>query len=184
MTNCAACGCSPGKRSDNHRSVADSASAGERGVAAENGRSEVAPRPRSLGRALRKQRSRWLHLTRAQRICRVLFCGVAPVMLSVFPFVFGSAREDQIGGCPDNAAPTAESVPAMLADSGAVEKLDLTDKLSIAVTIYAGDQNYGGQVGMRRQMGRLIRGLYQVAQCFPAVKAIRADPLARRRTAR
>jgi hypothetical protein len=31
---------------------------------------------------------------------------------------------------------------------------------------------------MRRQMGRLMRGLHQVAQCFPMVKVIRTDLLA------
>lgn len=66
----------------------------------------------------------------------------------------------------------------MLDDCGTVEKLDLTDRLSIAVTIYADDENHGGQVDLRRQMGRLMRGLHQVAQCFPAVKIIRADLLA------
>jgi hypothetical protein len=99
-------------------------------------------------------------------------------MLVVLPFIVGASSDDQVGACPEGAAPTAESVPAMLADSGAVEKFDLTDRLSIAVTIYAGDLNHGGQADMRRQMGRLMRELHQVAQCFPVVEVIRADLLA------
>src|SRR5579859_6000685 len=145
MTNCAACGCPSGKRSDHRRSVTDSASAGGQGAAAESDRREPDLPSWSFGRALRKQRSRWLHLTGSQRMRRVLFYGLAPVMLTVLPFMLGASSDDQAGACPDDAAPTAESVPAMLAGSGAVEKLDLTDKSLIAVTIYAQDQNYGGQ---------------------------------------
>jgi hypothetical protein len=178
MMNCAACGCSSGKRPEHRRSVTDSVSAGEQGAAAESARREPGLPPRLLGRALRKQRSRWLHLTGTQRMRRVLCYGVAPVMLAVLPFILGPSSDDQVRACPDGAAPTAESVPAMLADSGAVEKFDLTDRLSIAVTIYAGDENHGGQGDMRRQMGWLMRGLHQVEQCFPLVKFIRADLLA------
>jgi hypothetical protein len=99
-------------------------------------------------------------------------------MLLVVPWVLTASTEDQLGPCPEDSAPTAESVPAMLDGCGAVEKLDLTDQLSIAVTIYADDENHGGQVDLRRQLGRLMRGLHQVAQCFPAIKIIRADLLA------
>jgi hypothetical protein len=178
MTNCAACGCSPGKRPEHSRSVTDSASAGGHGAAAEGDRGQSGPPPRSFGRALRGQRSRWLRLTGSQRMRRVLFYGVAPVMLAVLPLMLGASSDDPVGVCTDGAAPTAESVPAMLSDSGTVEKLDLTDKGSIAVTIYAADENHGGQVDMRRQMGRLMRGLHQVAQCFPVVKVLHADLLA------
>jgi hypothetical protein len=178
MAICAACGCSPDKRLDHRRSVPDSVSAGEQGAAAESDRRETGLPPRLLGRALRKQRSRWLRLTGSQRMRRVLFYGVAPVMLAVLPWMLGASSEDQIGACPNDGAPTAESVPAMLEDCGTVKKLDLTDQLSIAITIYAADENHGGQVDLRRQMGRLMRGLHQVAQCFPMVKIIRADLLA------
>jgi hypothetical protein len=178
MTNCAACGCPSGKRPDHRRSVTDSVAASGQGAAAESARREQGLPSRSFGRALRKQRSRWLHLTGSQRMRRALFYGLAPAMLATLTFMLGASRDDQVGACPDDAAPTAESVPAMLADSGTVEKLDLTDESSIAVTIYAGDQNQGGEVDMRRQIGRLMRGLHQVAQCFPRVKILRANLLA------
>jgi len=50
-------------------------------------------------------------------------------MLAALPLMLGAWSNDQVGGCTDSAAPTAESVPAMLLDSGTVEKLDLTDPL-------------------------------------------------------
>jgi hypothetical protein len=178
MAICAACGCSSSRSLSHRRSVTDSVFAGEQGVAAESDRREARSAPWSLGRALRKQRSRWLHLTGAQRLRRVLFFGMAPVMLAVLPMMLGASSEDQYGPCPNDGGPTAESLPAMLADSGTVAKLDLTDQSSIALTIYAGDENNGGQVALRRQMGRLMRGLHQVALCFPGVKIIRADLLA------
>jgi hypothetical protein len=181
----AACGCSSGKRHDHRRSVSDSVSAGEQGAAAESDRGETDLPTRLIGRALRRQRSRWLRLTGSQRMRRVLLFSAAPLMLAFLPFVLGASSEDQSGPCPydgapttETVAPTAESVAPLLEDCGTVEKLDLTDQLSIAVTIYAGDENHGGQVDLRRQMGRLMRGLHQVAQCFPAVKVIRADLLA------
>jgi len=178
MANCAACGCSSGKRSDHHRSVTDSVSTGEQGAGADSDRCEAGLAPRSLGRALCKQRSRWLRLSGYQRMRRVLFYGVAPVMLVMLPFMLGASSDDQVGACPEDSSPTTESVPAMLSDSGVVEKIDLTDQSAIAVTIYADDENSGGQVDLRRQMGQLMRGLHQVAQCFPLVKLIRADLLA------
>jgi hypothetical protein len=178
MAKCAACGCSSGKRSDRYRSVTESVSAGEQGVAADSDRRAIDHAPVSLGRALRRQRSRWLHLTGYQRLRRVLFFGIVPVMFASLPFMLGASTDDQVGACPDELAPTTESVPAMLADSGTVEKLDLTDRSVVAVTIYAADENHGGQVDLRRQIGRLMRGLHVVAQCFPMVKLIRADLLA------
>ncbi len=178
MANCAACGCSSGKRSDHHLSVTESVSTGEQGVAADTDRRQAGLASGSFGRALRRQRSRWFHLTGYQRMRRVLFYGIAPVMLATLPFVLGASNDDQVSACPDEVAPTTESVPAMLSDSGTVEKLDLTNQFAIAVTIYADDENYGGQVDLRLQMGRLMRGLHQVAQCFPMVKLIRADLLA------
>ena len=185
MANCAACGCSSGKRHDHRRSVSESVSAGEQGAAAESDRGETDLPTRLIGRALRRQRSRWLRLTGSQRMRRVLLFSAAPLMLAFLPFVLGASSEDQSGPCPydgapttESVAPTAESVAPLLEDCGTVEKLDLTDQLSIAVTIYAGDENHGGLVDLRRQMGRLMRGLHQVAQCFPAVKVIRADLLA------
>ncbi len=104
--------------------------------------------------------------------------GWLQLMLAALPMMLGASSNQQVGGCTDSAAPTAASVPAMLLDSGTVKKLDLTDPLRIGVTIYAGDENRGGEADMRRQMGRLMRGLHQVAQCFPMVKVIRADLLA------
>ena len=177
MANCAACGCSSGKRPDRHRGSAESVSTGEQDVAADRDRGQVGLASASLGRALRRQRSRWLRLTGYQRMRRVLFYGIGPVMLATLPLVMGASTGDQAGACPDDVAPTTESVPAMLADSGTVKKLDLTNQSVVAVTIYAGDANRGGQVDLRRQMGRLMRGLHQVAQCFPNVKSIRADLL-------
>ena len=174
----AACGCSSGKRPDQRRSVTDSVSAGERGAAAESDRRESGLAPGSIGRALRRQRSRWLHLTDSQRMRRVLFFGMTPVILAALPWMMSASSEDQVGPCPDDGAPTVESVPAMLTDSGSIAKLDLTDQSAIAVTIYAEEENHGGQVDLRRQMGRLMRGLHQTAQCFPKVKYIRADLLA------
>jgi hypothetical protein len=178
MANCAACGCSSGKRPEHRRSITDSVSIGGQGAVAECDRGQARPPQRSFGRALREQRSRWWRLTGFQRMRRVLLFGVAPVMLAVLPLMLGAASDDQAGVCTDGATPTTDSVPTMLSDSGTVEKLDLTDKWSIAVTIYAEDQNHGDQVDIRRQMGRLMRGLHQVAQCFPMVKVIRADLLA------
>lgn len=178
MANCAACGCSSGKRSDHRRSVTDSFSTGEQGAAAETVRCEACLAPPSLGRALHRQRSRWLHLTGYQRMRRVLFYGIAPVMLAVLPFMLGASSDYPAGACPDDTTPTTESVPDLLADSGTVEKIDLTDQSAISVTIYSDDENRGGQVDLREQMGRLMRGLHQVAQCFPMVKVIRADLLA------
>lgn len=178
MANCVACGCSSGTRSDHRRSLTESVSTGEQGVAADRDRRMVSHASGSFGRALHRQRSRWLQLTGYQRMRRVLFYGIAPVMLATLPFVLGSSTDDQAGACPDESAPTTESVPAILSDSGTVEKLDLTDRSAIAVTIYAADENHGGQVDLRRQIGRLMRGLRQVAQCYPTVKLIRADLLA------
>jgi hypothetical protein len=179
MAICAVCGCSPGKRSDHCGCVADAVSADEQGAVAESDRRGIPLPPWSLGRALRRQRSRWLRFTGPQRIRRVLLLGLAPALVLAFvPWMLTASSEDQIGPCPEESAPTAESVPAMLDGCGTVEKLDLTDQLSIAVTIYADDENHGGQVDLRRQMGRLMRGLHQVAQCFPTVKTIHADLLA------
>src|ERR1019366_799229 len=101
MAICAACGCSSGKRPDQRRSVTDSVSAGERGAAAESDRRESGLAPGSIGRALRRQRSRWLHLTDSQRMRRVLFFGMAPVILAVLPWMMGASSEDQFGPCPD-----------------------------------------------------------------------------------
>jgi hypothetical protein len=108
----------------------------------------------------------------------MLFFGMAPVMLAAVPLVMGASSESQFDACSEESVPTAESVPVMLMGSGSVAKLDLSDASSIAVTIYAGDQNHGGQADLRRQMGRLMRDLYQVSRCFPRVKIIRADLLA------
>lgn len=178
MATCTACGCSSGKKPDRRRSVTDSISAGEQGAAAESERRENGRVSMSIGRALRRRRSWWLHLTAPQRLRRMLFFGIAPAMLAVVPVMMGASSENQFDPCPDDGAPTAESVPAMLTDSGSIAKLDLTDQSSIAVTIYAGEENHGGQGDLRRQMGRLMRGLHQVSQCFPQVKVIRADLLA------
>jgi len=178
MAICAVCGCSPGKGSERPKILSDSVPPGGQGVAAERERRGSNLPPWSLGRALRKQRSRWLRFTRPQRMRRVLFYGMAPVLLAVIPWMLTAPNEDQVSPCPADSIPSAESVPTMLDDCGTVEKLDLTDQMSIAVTIYAGDENPGGQVDLRRQMGRLMRGLHQVAQCYPNVKIIHADLLA------
>ena len=110
MAICAACGCSPGKRFDHHRSVPDSVSAGEQGAAAESDRGETDLPTRLIGRALRRQRSRWLRLTGSQRMRRVLLYGAAPLMLAFLPFVLGASSEDQSGQCAYDGGPTAESV--------------------------------------------------------------------------
>jgi len=119
-----------------------------------------------------------MRLTRPQRMRRILLYGMGPLMLMVIPWMLVAPTDDQYGPCPADGAPTAESVPAILDDSGSVEKLDLTDRSSIEVTIYSGQENDGGQVDLRRQMGRLMRGLHQVAECFPRVKTIRAKLMA------
>jgi hypothetical protein len=159
-------------------SVRDSVSDGANGNVAESGRREVRSSRRSLGRALRRQRSRWFKLTGTQRIGWTLFAGFAPLLLVGIPLMIEASNQDQVSPCPADGTPTMESVPAMLDDSGAVEKLDLTDSAAIAVTIYSGDVNHGGQVDLREQIGQLMRGLHQVAVCFPAVKTIRADLMA------
>ena len=136
MAICGACGCSSAKKLDRRRSVSDSICAGEQGAAAEScDWRETGLPPSLLGRALRKQRSRWLQLTAYQRMRRVVFYGMAPAMLAVVPWMMlGSSSDAQIGVCPDGGAPTAESVPALLEDCGPVKKLDLTDESSISLT--------------------------------------------------
>jgi hypothetical protein len=178
MAACAGCGCSDHAGPKGGRSVRDSVSDGVHGVAADDDRRGPQPMKRSLGRALRRQRSRWVELTGYQRFRRMLFFGFAPLMLVGLPLIMGASSEDPAGPCPIDGVPTSESVPAMLESSGTVEKLDLTDQSTIALTIYADDENHGGQVDLREQMGELMRGLHQVAVCFPTVKTIRADLLA------
>ncbi len=106
------------------------------------------------------------------------------MMLVGIPLLMGASSEDQINLCPADGEPTTESVPPLLDASGAVEKLDLTDQSAIAVTIYTDQVNHGGQIDLREQMGQLMRGLHQVAVCFPAVKTIRADLMAPSETRR
>jgi hypothetical protein len=72
-----------------------------------------------------------------------------------------------------------ESLPALLDDSGAVQKIDLTEQAVIGVVIFADRLNPTGPVDLRLQMGSLMRGLHQVAVCFPKVKTIRVDLMAR-----
>src|ERR1700687_3585855 len=95
MAICTACGCSSGQKRDYRRSVTDSVSAAEQGAAAESDRRENGLVSKSIGRALRRQRSRWLRLTGAQRLRRMLFWGMAPVMLAVIPLMMGASSETQ-----------------------------------------------------------------------------------------
>lgn len=178
MGVCAACGCSLDERPDLCGSARDSVSVVTRGVAADSSRVGVFLPQRSPARTLRKRRESWMRLTGPQRIRRILLYGMGPLMLMVIPWMLVAPTDDQYGPCPADGTPTAESVPAILDDSGSVEKLDLTDRSLIAVTVYASQQNNGGQVDLRRQMGRLMRGLHQVAVCFPSVKTIRAELMA------
>lgn len=168
------CGCSSGRKPGRPHSVTDAISGGEQGVAAESDGLVS----KAIGRALRKQRSRWVQLTDAQRVRRMLLLGTVAVTLALAPLMMGASNENQYEPCPEDGSPTAESIPAMLTDCGSVAKLDLTDQSLIAVTIYAGDENKGGQGDLRRQVGRLMRGLHEVSQCYPQVKVIRADLLA------
>jgi hypothetical protein len=178
MSVCVVCGCSIHERSKDFRSVRDSVSIGSKGVGAEGDRRGASLSKRSLGRALRRQRSRWVELTNRQRLRRIFFFGFAPMLLISVPFMLESPTDNQINTCPSDEAPTAESMPAMFDDTGTVEKLDLTDRSTIAMTIYASQVNHGGQMDLRNQMGQLMRELHQVAVCFPRIKTIRTDLMA------
>jgi hypothetical protein len=176
MAICAACGCSSGKEPDRRRDLPDFPSVGGQGVAAESSRREFHSPSRSLGRALHRQRSRWLHLSGFQRLRRVMLFGVTPVMFTVLStWMVLPAPDDQAGVCPSESAPTAESVVPMLDDSGTIKMLDLTERSSIAVTIVSNAANNGGAVDLRRQMSNAMRELHQVAQCYPSVSVIRAN---------
>ena len=176
MAICAACGCSSGKEPDRRRSFLDFFSVGGQGVVAESSRCELHSRSRSLGRALHRQRSRWLHLSGVQRLRRVVLFGFAPVMFTMLStwMVLPDAN-DQTGVCPYESAPTAESIVPMLDDTGTVKMLDLTERSSIAVTILSSAANNGGAMDLRQQVGDLMRDLHQVAQCYPSVSVIRAN---------
>jgi hypothetical protein len=178
MSACAACGGSNREERKGRCGVRDSGSGGARGVVAEGDQAETNPGGGSLGRALRRQRSRWVRLTGYQRLRRVAVFGLAPMLLMGLPFVMGASTGDQIGLCPADGTATVESVPAMLDDSGAVEKIDLTDQTTIGVVIFADRTNPTGPVDLRLQMGSLMRGLHQMALCFPQIKTIRADLMA------
>jgi len=180
MSACAACGGSNREGRKGRCGVRDSGSGGARGAVAEGDQAEANDAGGSLGRALRRQRSRWVRLTGLQRIRRALVFGLAPMLLLGLPLVMGASTDDQNSLCPADGAASVESVPAMLDDSGAVEKIDLTDQLAIGVTIFADKTNPRGPVDLRLQMGSLMRGLHQVAVCFPQIKTIRADLMAPR----
>src|ERR1700728_409374 len=137
MAACARCSCSVHEAPKGGRCVRDPVSDGVHGVAPEDDRRGPQPLKRSLGRALRRQRSRWVSLTGYQRLRRGLVFWLAPVVLVGLPLIMGASSEDPAGPCPIDGVPTSESVPAMLESSGTVEKLDLTDQATIAVTIYA-----------------------------------------------
>ncbi len=176
MAICAACGCSSGKEPDRRRGLPDFPSVDGQGVVAESSRCELHSRSRSFGRALHRQRSRWLHLSGFQRLRRVLLFGLTPVMFTVLStWMVSPDGNDQTGVCPYESAPTAESIVPMMDDSGAVKMLDLTERSLIAVTILSSAANNGGAVDLRRQMGDLMRDLHQVAQCYPSVSVIRAN---------
>jgi hypothetical protein len=175
MPACAACG---GANREGWKGVRDSGSGGVRGVAAEGDQDEANHTGRSLGRALRRQRSRWVGLTGIQRFRRVILFGFTPIVLMALPLIMGASTDEQLSLCPAEGAATVESVPAMLDDSGAVEKLDLTDQSNIVVTIFADKANPNGPVDLRHQMGALMRGLHQMVVCYPMIKTIRADLVA------
>ena len=168
MSVCVVCGCSDPRAIKDSRSVRDSVSVGSTGVGAEGDRRGASRTKRSFGRALRRQRSRWVGLTNLQRIRRIFFFGFAPMLLVSVPFMLESPSDNQINTCPSDESPMAESMPAMFDDTGTVEKLDLTDRSAIAMTIYASQVNRGGQMDLRNQMGQLMRELHQVAVCFRA----------------
>ena len=175
MPACAACG---GSNREGWKGARDSGSGGVRGVAAEGDQDEANHTGRSLGRALRRQRSRWVSLTGIQRFRRVILFGFTPILLMALPLIMGASTDEQLSLCPAEGAATVESVPAMLDESGAVEKLDLTDQSNIGVTIFADKANPNGPVDLRHQMGALMRGLHQLVVCYPKIKTIRADLVA------
>jgi hypothetical protein len=179
MSACAVCGGSNREERKGRCGVRDSGSEGARGVDAEGDQAEANQAGGSLGRALRRQRSRWVRLTGSQRLRRVLVYGLAPMLLLLgLPLVMGASTDDQLSLCPADGAATVESVPTMLDDSGAVQKIDLTDQAAIGLIIFADKTNPSGPVDLRLQMGSLMRGLHQVAVCFPQIKTIRADLMA------
>src|ERR1700722_293003 len=150
----------------------------EKGNVAERPRRSVPSSRRSLRRTLRKHRSRWLKLSETQRMSWMLLIGFAPILIVGVPMMLEASGQDQLTPCPADGLPTTESVPAMLDVGGTVERLDLTDQSAIAVTIFATDVNHGGQADLRAEMSQFMRGLHQVATCFPAVKTISADLMA------
>ncbi|MEA2680811.1 MAG: hypothetical protein QOK03_2533 [Candidatus Binataceae bacterium] len=120
MPACAACG---GSNREGWKGARDSGSWGVRGVAAEGDQDEANHTGRSLGRALRRQRSRWVSLTGIQRFRRVVLFGFTPIVLMALPLIMGASTDEQLSLCPAEGAATVESVPAMLDDSGALKSL-------------------------------------------------------------
>ncbi len=179
MPACAACVGSKGEARKGVDRVRISRSGGARDVDAEGDQALAYNVRRSLGRALLRQRSRWVRLSGYQRVSRVMVFGLAPMLLLTLPFVMGASTDNQVSICPSDGIATVESVPALLDDSGAVEKIDLTDRSVIGVVVFADKMNPTGRVDLRLQMGSLMRGLHQMAVCFPKVKTIRADLMGR-----
>lgn len=175
MGVCAAWGCSLDGKPNLCGSMRDSVSLVPHPVASDSRRNGAFLPQWSLARALHNRRARWMRLSGPQRIRRISLYVMGPLILMIIRWMLISPVDDQFSPCPAGGMPTAESVPAILDDSGSVEKLDLTDRSSIAITICSSQENNGGQVNLRLQMGRLMRGLHQVAVCFPTVKTIRAD---------
>jgi hypothetical protein len=100
MSACAACGGSNREGRKGRCGVRDSGSGGARGAVAEGDQAEANDAGGSLGRALRRQRSRWVRLTGLQRIRRALVFGLAPMLLLGLPLVMGASTDDQNSLCP------------------------------------------------------------------------------------
>lgn len=178
MSARAACVASNRKEQTGASLIRNSGSGGTRSVDAEGEQAVAHNVRRSLGRALYRQRSRWVHLTRYQRLSRIMMLGLGPMLLMGLPLMMSASNGDQIDPCPADGNATVESVPAMLDDAGAIEKIDLTDPTAIGVIILGDRTNPIGPVDLRLQMGSLMRGLHQMAVCFPKIKTIRADLMA------
>jgi hypothetical protein len=179
MAACEACGSSSGGDPDSDRRFPDFAPAGERGVVAECDRRGARLPSRSLGRALRGQRSRWWMPRPPRAVRRLFFFGFAPMLLFAFSsWALIPPADGTSNLCPASSDPTVESIPPLLENCGVVRKLDLTNRNAISLTVYAPGENDGGRVPLRRQVSSLMRSLHQVALCFPAVKIIQVNLLA------
>ena len=194
METCAACGrsSSSGNRpiaprtGERQSPINTSRHAADLSLAAGSSRDEAGPAEPMPGKRLVHHRGRgpkrmpapWRGLSLLQKMNRLVLYGSGPTVLAVLALFLSAPGNDPDGACPGEGTPAAQAFPTILADSGNVVRLDLTEPSVVNLTIYAADENRGGQMDLRRQMGRLMRGLHQVAQCFPAVKIIHADLLA------